>query len=53
MKYETIYTDFKNLFPEEKEYFSTCEKNSVIGDDGDDIPHMSFEYLSCLSSTDF
>ena len=42
MKYETIYTDFKNLFPEEKEYFSTCEKNSVIGDEGDEIPHMSF-----------
>ena len=42
MKYETIYTDFKNLFPEEKEYFSMCEKNSVIGDEGDEIPHMSF-----------
>lgn len=42
MKYETIYTDFKNLFSEEKEYFSTCEKNSVIGDDGDELSHMSF-----------
>lgn len=42
MKFETIYTDFKNLFSEEKEYFSTCEKNSVIGDEGDELSHMSF-----------
>lgn len=42
MKFETIYTEFKSLFPEEKEYFSTSEQASVIGGDGDELSHMSF-----------
>ena len=42
MKFESIYSDFKKVFPEEAAYFSKAEKESVIGGDGDELPHVSF-----------
>lgn len=53
MKYETIYTDFKNLFPEEKEYFLRMKRIPLSEMMATSYRICHSEYLSCLSSTDF
>lgn len=42
MNYKTIYTDFKKLFPEEKEKFSRLEEENAINEDGDELAYVSF-----------
>lgn len=42
MKFETIYTDFKNLFPEKSDEFLKSEKESLIYNDGDELSYVSF-----------
>lgn len=53
MKYETIYTDFKNLFSEEKEYFLRVKRIPLSEMKAMRYRICHSEYLSCLSSTDF